>query len=86
MVDHNHNTIKPREDREIGDEVNRKLLERERDGGWNWTERGNGRMSVNLVLLANSASCDKMFDKGGQAWPPEIAFKDRLGVEDSHVA
>ena len=43
-------------------------------------------MSVNLVLLANSTSHDKMFDKGGQAWPPEIVFKDRLGVEDSHVA
>ena len=33
MVDHNHNTIKPRGDREIGDEVDRKLFERERDGG-----------------------------------------------------
>ena len=43
-------------------------------------------MSVDLVLLANSATHDKMLDKGGKAWPPEIAFKDRLGVEDPHVA
>ena len=43
-------------------------------------------MSVDLVLLANSATHDEMFDKGGKARPPEIAFKDRLGVEDSHVA
>ena len=86
MVNHNHNRIKPGGDREISDEVDRKLFERERDGGQNQTERRNGRMSVNLVLLANSAASDKMFDKGGQARPPEIEFKDRLGVEDSHVA
>ena len=43
-------------------------------------------MSVDLVLLANSAACDEMLDKGGKAWPPEITFKDRLGAEYSHVA
>ena len=43
-------------------------------------------MSVNFVLLANSATCNEMFDKGGKAWPPEVALKDRLSVEDSHVA
>ena len=43
-------------------------------------------MSVNFVLLANSTSRNKMLDKGGQARPPEVAFEDRLGVEDSHVA
>ena len=41
------------------------MPERERDGGWNWTERRDGRMSVNLVLLANSATSNKMLDKGG---------------------
>ena len=43
-------------------------------------------MSVNLVLLANSTTSNKMLDKGGQAQPPEIALKDRLGMEYSHVA
>ena len=43
-------------------------------------------MSVDLVLLANSTTCNKMLDKGGQAWPPEVMFKDRFGAEDSHVA
>ena len=56
-----------------------------RDGGRDWTERRNSEMSVNCVLLTNSATSNKMLDKGGQAWPPEIVFKDRLGVEDSHV-
>ena len=65
MVDHDHNRIKSGGNREIGDEVDRKLLERERDSGRDWTERRNGRMSVNLVLLANSATSNKMLDKGG---------------------
>ena len=43
-------------------------------------------MCVNLVLLANCATSNEMLDKGGEARPPEIMFKDRLGVEDSHVA
>ena len=86
MVDHDHNRIKPGGKGKIGDEINRKLLERKRDGRQDWTERGNSRMSVDLVLLANSTTSDEMFDKGGKAWPPEIVFKDRLGVEDPHVA
>ena len=65
MVDHDHNRIKPGGNREIGDEVDRKPLEWERDSGCDWTERRNGRMSVNLVLLANSTASNKMFDKGG---------------------
>ena len=43
-------------------------------------------MSVNLVLLANSATSNKMFDKGGKAQPPEVTLKDILSVEDSHMA
>ena len=76
MVDHDHDRIKPGGEREVSDEINRELFEGERDGGWNRTERRNGGVSVNLVLLANSATSNEMFDKGGQAWPPEIAFED----------
>ena len=85
MVNHDHNRIKPGGNREIGDEVDRKLFEGERDSGRDWTERRNSRMSIDLVLLANSASCNEMFDKGRKAWPPEVMFKDRLSVEDPHV-
>ena len=49
----------------IGDEVDRKLPERERDSGRDWTERRSGGMSVNFVLLANSATSNKILDKGG---------------------
>ena len=86
MVDHDHYRIKSGGKREIGDEVDRRLFERESDGGQDWTERGNSRMSVNLVLLANSATCNEMLDKGREAWPPEVMLKDRLSVEDPHVA
>ena len=65
MVNHDHNRIKSGGNREISDEIDRKLFERERDGGRDQTERRNSRMSVNLVLLANSATSNKMFDKGG---------------------
>ena len=65
MVNHNHNRIKSRGNREIGDEVNRKLLEGERDSGLDQTERRGSRMSVYLVLLANGTTCNKVLDKGG---------------------
>ena len=86
MVDHDHNRIKPRRGREGGDKVNRELVERERDGGRDGTERGKNRMSAHFVLLANSAAHNKMLDQGGEAQPPEVPFKDRLSVEDPHVA
>ena len=42
-------------------------------------------MDVDLVLLAEGAAIDKVFHKGGETRPPEILFKDSLGVEDTHV-
>ena len=39
-------------------------------------------MSVNLVLLANSTTCNEMLDRGREARPPEVTLKDRLSVED----
>ena len=85
MVDHDHNRIKPRKEREGGDEINRELFEGERNRGQDRTERGNSRISVDLVLLANSTTCNEMLDNSGKAQPPEVALNDRLGVEDSHV-
>ena len=85
MVDHDHNRIKPRREGEVGDEVNRELFEGERNGGQDRTESGHSRMSVDLVLLANSTTHNEMFDKSGKAWPPEVMLNNRLGVEDSHV-
>ena len=70
----------------ISDEIDSKLFEGERDSGRDQTQRGNSRMSIDLVLLANSTIRNEILDKNGKAWPPEIMFKDRFGVEDPHVA
>ena len=61
------------------------MLEGKWDGGCDWTKRGNGRVSVDLVLLANRATHNEMLDKGGKTQPPGISLKDRLGAEGTHV-
>ena len=42
-------------------------------------------MSVGLVLLADWATGDEVFDECGEARPPKIMFQDCLGAEDTHV-
>ena len=42
-------------------------------------------MCVDLVLLANGATSDKVLHEGGETRPPEVMFQDHLGMEDSHV-
>ena len=42
-------------------------------------------MSINLVLLADCTSINKVFDKGGKTGPPVIAFKDGLHMKDTHM-
>ena len=86
MVNHDHDRIKPRREWEVGDEVNRELFEGERNGGRDWTERGNSGMSVDLVLLANSTTRNEVFDKSGKTRPPEVVLNDRFSAEDPHVS
>ena len=85
MVDHNHDRIKPRRRGEVGDEVNGQLFIREGDIGLDWEQRWDNRVHVGLVLLADGAARDKVLYEGGETWPPEIPFQDRLGMEDTHV-
>ena len=42
-------------------------------------------MSIDLVLLANGTTRNEVFYEGGEAWPPEIPFQDRLGAKDTHM-
>ena len=42
-------------------------------------------MSINLVLLADCTTINKMFDKGEKTGPPVIVFKDGLCAEDTHM-
>ena len=85
MVNHNHKRIKAQGEGEVGDEIDWESFEREQDSRWDWTKWRNSRVGVDLVLLANCTTGYEMFDKGGETQPLEILFKDRFGVEDTHV-
>ena len=85
MVDHDHDRIKSRRGREVGDEVNRELFKGERDRGLDREQRRYGGVSIGLVLLANGTTSNEVFHKGGEAWPPEIPFQNRLGAKDTHM-
>ena len=85
MVDHDHDRIKSRGRREIGDEVNRELLKGESDDRFDGKQRRCNGMSVNLVLLANGAASDEVFDEGGKTRPPEIPLENGLGLKDPHM-
>ena len=85
MVDHNHDRVKPRGRREVGDEVDRELFKGESDGGFDQEERGHNGVRIGFVLLADGTASDKVFDKGGEARPPEIPFQNCLGTKDTHM-
>ena len=86
MVDHDQDRIKPRGRREVGDEVNGELLKGESDSGYDREERGYNGVCNGFVLLADGTASDKVFDKGGEAGPPEIPFQNCLGAKDTHVS
>ena len=85
MVDHNHDRIKPRRRREVGDEVNGQLFKGEGDSGFDRQERRYNRVCVGLVLLAYRAASDKVLHEGGEAQPPEISFQYRFGTKNTHM-
>ena len=43
-------------------------------------------MGVDLVLLTDRTSINKIFDEGSKSRPPVVPLKDGLGVKDAHVA
>ena len=43
-------------------------------------------MCADFVLLADSATGDKVIDEDGKPWPPEVAFDDSFGAESSEMA
>ena len=85
MVDHDHDRIKSRGRREVGDEVNGELLKGESDSGFDREERGYNGVRIGFVLLTGGAASDKVFYKGGEARPPEISFQNCFGVKDTHM-
>ena len=65
MVDHDHDRIKSRRGGKVGDEVDRKLFEGERDTGLDREQRRCNGVSVGLVLLADGTTRDEVLYKGG---------------------
>ena len=43
-------------------------------------------MGVDLVLLIDRISINKVFDKGSKSQPPVVSFEDGLGAKDVHMA
>ena len=86
MVDYDHQRVRPGGFREVGDEVNRDLLEREEDFRWNWVEGGYGWVGVYLVLLAYGTASDEVVDEGRESWPPEVVFHKGFGAKLAGVS
>ena len=85
MVYYDHNRVMAIGGRKIGDEVNRELLKGKGSRGGDGHEWRDGQMGVDLVLLTEGTSIDKVFYEGRETGPPEVTFKDSLDVEDIHV-
>ena len=70
MVDHNHDRIKTVDQREIGNEVGRKVLKGVRALKGKESDGQDHRMGENLVCLANCTPGNIFPDIGGEARPP----------------
>ena len=86
MVDHDHDRIKSRRRREIGDEVNEELFKGKSDIRLDWEQRRDNRVHVSLVLLTDGAPGNKVLYEGGETRPPEILFQDCFGMKYTHVS
>ena len=86
VVNYNHDRIETQGWWKVGDEVNGELFEKESGGGQYGTEEWRGGMGVDLVLLTDCTSINKVFDKGSKSWPPVVSFEDGLGAKDAHMA
>ena len=57
VVDHDQEGIETGGGRQIGDKVNRELLERARTGGGHGGEGRDGQVGIHLHLLAKGTAC-----------------------------
>ena len=85
MVYYDHDRVMAVGDRKISDEVDGELPAKEGSGRRDRHEWRDCEVSINLALLTNSAVVHEVFDKRSKTGPPKVTFKDRFGVEDTHV-
>ena len=43
-------------------------------------------LTLDLVLLTDCTSINKVFDEGSKSQPLEVPFEDGLGAKDAHMA
>ena len=86
VVNYDHDRIETQGWWKVSDEVNRELFERESSGGRYGTEGWSGGVGVDLVLLTDCTSINKIVDKGSKSWPSVVSFKDGLGAKNAHMA
>ena len=85
MVYYNHNRIMAIRGRKVHDKVNGQLFEGEGVQGGDGDKWGNGRMSVDLVLLTDDTSINEAFDKECKTRPLEVMLKDSLSANNAHM-
>ena len=86
MVDHDQKRIKARRKREIGNEVDRELLEGAGTGGGERGKGGHCGVCVDLHLLAKSTPGDKLADERGHTGPPVVLRQQRISAEEAPMA
>ena len=69
--------------RETSDKVDRKLLEGAGAGGGEWRESGRCRVGVDLHLLAEGATGNKLADKRGHPQPPIVVRQRRISAKEA---
>ena len=85
MVYYDHNRVMAIRGRKIGDEIDRELFKEEGGRGGDGRKWRDGQMGVDFVLLIEGTSINEVFYEGRETRPPKVTFKDRLGMEDTHV-
>ena len=85
MIYYDHNRVMAGGGRKIGDEVDRELFEGKDGSGGDGCKWRNSQIGVDFVLLTEGTSINEVFYEGREIGPPKVTFKDRLGVEDTHV-
>jgi hypothetical protein len=83
MVDHDHDRVKPKREREIGNQVHRDLLEWAGGHGGKGSQGGRGGVGIHLVRLADGTAHDKTMDKHVQLRPPKVPGHEVLGPENA---
>ena len=86
MVDHNQKKVKARGYWQVSDKVAQDLLEGLRGERSDRSERWDGGVGVQLVLLAGGISFNILSDKLGETRPPEFSCDELASFKVTWVA